>query len=344
MKTIFRKGLETTILAGICLTGLMIVGFGAAHFIFAAGGRTVNCSTVSCLQSALTTAQPGDDIVLSAGTVFTGTFTSSIDGTNASRITLESASAANPAILQGNTTQSGTVFNLSGDYWNIKNLKFTNSQKGIVLTNSNYSVIDNVEVYQLGQEGVHFIDGSSYNTLKNSYVHDTGTVTNGFGEAVYVGSDKDKWITYTPTVNFNIIDHDQLGPNVTAEHVDIKEGTTGTVVENCTMDGTGISGANAADSFIDVKGNHTNINSNTAYRHGNSNIVDAFQVHVVVPGWGQDASFSNNTVYMDDQTPYHVVNAANGATASAHLNNRIPAGNMYNGAVTILTGKGQPFH
>ena len=297
------------------------------------GGRVVGCSTVSCLQSEFTNAQPGDDIVLAAGVTFTGTFKSAVNGTAAKPITLESSSATNLAIIAGTSVGGGYVFDLSGDYWVIKNLKFTNAQKGIVLDNSNNTVIDTVEVYNIGEEGVHFRDGSSYNTLKNSYVHDTGQSVADYGEGVYVGSDNGKWNTYNPAANYNTIDNDRIGPNVAAEHVDIKEGTTGTVVENCTLNGTGISGANYADSFIDVKGNDASIHNNTGSRNGNPKIADAFQVHVQVSGWGQNADFSNNTVYLDDSTEY-VVNAASGATAKVHNNTRSPSGNMYNGSVT----------
>jgi hypothetical protein len=40
--------------------------------------------------------------------------------------------------------------------------------------NSINNLITNVEVYNIGDEGVHFRDGSSYNTLDNSNIHDTG--------------------------------------------------------------------------------------------------------------------------------------------------------------------------
>ncbi|MCZ8511332.1 sheath polysaccharide-degrading enzyme [Paenibacillus filicis] len=213
-------------------------------------------------------------------------------------------------------------------------MKVTNAQKGIVLDNSNYSVLDNVEVYGLGQEGVHFRDGSSNNTLQNSYVHDTGKIDPGFGEAVYVGSDNGVWSTYNSKCDNNIISNNTLGPNVTAEHVDIKEGTTGTVVAYNTFNGTGISGQNSADSFVDTKGNNASVHDNTGSRNNNSNIVDAFQMHVQVSGWGLNADFSNNTVNLDNTTGY-VVNAVTGTTAKAHNNTRNPSGNMYKGSVTV---------
>lgn len=132
---------------------------------------------------------------------------------------------------------------------------------------------------------------------------------------------------YNAVADNNVITNNRIGPNVTAEHMDIKEGSTGTVVSFNTMNGTGISGANFADSFIDVKGNNASIHDNTANRNGNSIIVDAFQLHQQVSGWGLNADFYNNTVNLDNSTPY-IDNAANGTSATAHNNTRNPSGNM----------------
>jgi len=62
------------------------------------------------------------------------------------------------------------------------------------------------------------------------------------------------------------------------------------------FDGAGISGANYADSWIDVKGNNYtisgNIGNNTA---GLSALLDGFQTHVPLSGWGNNNVFSGNT-------------------------------------------------
>lgn len=308
----------------------------AAAFVLpaSAGAATVNCSTASCLTSALANAAPGDRIILAAGT-YTGNFVSGVNGTSSNPIIIESASAANKAILNGGGTSSGYTLYLTGDYTQVKNIKVTNAKKGIMIDNANYGLIDGVEVYNIGEEGVHYRDGSSNNVIQNSSVYDTGKVTADYGEGVYVGSDVGKWGTYVKEANNNRITNVTIGPNVTAESVDIKEGTTGTIVENSTFNGTGISGANAADSFMDVKGNNSIIRNNTVYRNGNSIIVDAFQVHERSTGWGYNNDFYNNTVNLDNATPYVVL--VNGGSATACNNMRTPSGNMYTSGVTTYT-------
>lgn len=212
------------------------------------------------------------------------------------------------------------------------NPRLRQAQEGIILDHSNPTLITDVEVYETGMEAVHFRDGSSYNTIGNSRIHDTGKTGPGYGEGVYVGSAEGAG--YNQNTHYSTIRNVVFGPNVAAEHVDIKERTIGTVVENCTFYGEGISGANYANSFIDVKGNNAVIRNNIGYQNGNGNIADAFQVHQVVSGWGLNNEFSHNTLYLTDPSVY-VIGAYGSATATAIQNARTLAGNMYKGHVTV---------
>src|SRR6185503_20559121 len=145
-----------------------------------------------------------------------------------------------------------------------------------------------------GDEVMHFRDGSSFNTLSHSRVHDTGNHQAGFGEGAYVGSDYAS--SYQHTVVGNVIHDTRFAGDITAEHIDIKEGADGTIVEFCTFDGTGISGSNSADSFIDVKGVNSVIRFNHGFRNGNSRVVDAFQVRTHGSGYptGKNNRFFRN--------------------------------------------------
>ncbi|WP_459965103.1 right-handed parallel beta-helix repeat-containing protein [Paenibacillus sp. JCM 10914] len=291
----------------------------------------IACSTTSCLQSALKNVVPGKRIVLAPGT-YIGSFSSTVKGTAQQPIVIESQDPVNPAIISGYSIGSGYSLRIQGDYWLIRHLKFTNAQKGILLDNANYSRITDVEVYNIGYEAVHFRDGTSNSIIENSRIHNTGKTGPGFGEGVYVGSAEGA--SYNQNTHYNTIRNVVFGPNITAEHIDIKERSIGTLVENCTFYGEGISGANYADSFIDVKGNNAVIRNNTAYQNGNNVIIDAFQLHEIVPGWGINNTFTGNTVYLSDPAVY-VIGAYNNTSATASQNTRSPAGNMYKGNVTV---------
>lgn len=260
------------------------------------------------LKAALDNAKAGDEIVVAEGEyIYSGssekgyTFRSSANGTKEQPIIIRSENPEKPAVISGSDVSGNYGFSILGDWWEIRNLKITNAQKGIILDNSNYTKIIGCEVYNIGTEGIHFRDNSSYCLAQDCYVHDTGVVTPGYGEAIYVGSAKST-TGYGFDCHYNTIDGCRLGPNVTAEHVDVKEYTIGTVIENCVFDGTGMSGENYSKSFVNIKGNDCILRNNTGYRNGCDKIQRAFEQNNVVDGWGQNALVYGNKVYMDTAT------------------------------------------
>lgn len=314
-----------------------------------AAERTIRVTTTDELHQALKTAIPGDEIIVAPG-IYVGKlgsasghgsswFNSDIDGTKDNPIILRSESREDKAILCG-SRNTGNVLRITGDYWIIEDLFIESAQKGIMLDNSNYSIIRNCNVYNTGMEGIHLRDNSSYNLVENCSVVSTGTSTPDYGEGIYVGSAKNSWSTYGEKCDNNIIRKCTIGPNVAAESIDIKEGTSGTIVEECTLYGLGISGKNYADSFIDIKGNNAVIRNNICYRENSSIIVDAFQLHNQLDKWGNQNEIYNNTIYMDNDTTCYVVNSANNTSAKVYGNIRIPEGNMYKGnGITIVTDR-----
>lgn len=272
----------------------------------------VDVSTVEELFTAMRNAQPGDVIRVAAGTYDYTTYQgaqkidTSAEGTEAAPITVTAADPLDPPVITGTNTENGYVIQITGDYWILENLKITTSQKGIVLDNSNYSIIRNCEVYNTGSEAIAIRDGSSCCTVKDSYIHDTGIVTPGYGEGVYIGSAKST-TGFDYKCDYNIVDGCTF-KNVAAEHVDVKEYTTGTEIMNCTFYGDGMTGANYAGSFVDIAGNDVNVHDNIGYRNGNTNIVAAFELHEQVEGWGYHCIFIDNTVYMDQ--PYGAVDTS----------------------------------
>ena len=257
------------------------------------------------LKNALQNAKAGDEIVLAEGEyIYSGPtpkgymFTGTADGTETAPIVIRSEDEMRPAVISGSAASSGAALVITGDYWEIRDLNITNAQKGIVLDNSNRTKLINCQVYDIGSEGVHFRDNSSYCLAENCYVHDTGIISPGYGEAFYVGSAKST-SGYGFDCHYNTIRNCRTGPNVAAEHVDIKEYTIGTVVENCTFDGTGMSGENYSKSFINIKGNDCVVRNNVGHRNGCTAIQRAFEQNNVVEGWGQNARVYGNIVYMD---------------------------------------------
>lgn len=327
---------------------------GASHPVSATtdavgAGCSGALNSTPAIQNAIKNAKPGDIISIAPGTYLgdvstsgdtprtpddsygPGLFFSPKNGTAAGHIVLKSCDPANRAILTGKAVNDGSYgIHLTGDYWEIRDLIVTNAQKGIVVDNGNNNLLNNVEVHRIGDEGVHFRDGSSYNTLEYSKIYDTGNYQPGYGEGAYVGSDESS--PYEHIVIGNTIRHTVFDGGITAEHIDIKEGADGTVVEYCYFNGTGMTGDNSADSFIDVKGVNSVIRYNEGYRNGNAKVADAFQVrtHGSKYPTGKDNTFYNNKVNLDN-APGYVVNATSAATGTkAHDDVRIGGGNLYN--------------
>ncbi|MDE5557598.1 MAG: right-handed parallel beta-helix repeat-containing protein [Ruminococcus sp.] len=265
----------------------------------------INVTNSSELQNALENAKAGDEIVLASGNyIYNGkvnkgrTFTGTADGTENKPIILRSENPDNPAIIDGTTTESYYGLTITGDWWTVKDIIITNSSKGIILDNSNYIQIINCEVYNTGTEGIHIRDGSSNCIIDSCKVHDTGLVKAGYGEGIYIGS-AESTTEYEHACDNNIIRNCKLGPNISAECIDVKEYTTGTIIEYCTFDGKGCSGENYAKAFVNIKGNDCILRYCTGYRNNCDKITRAFEQNDVVEGWGQNAYIYSNKVYMD---------------------------------------------
>ncbi len=275
-------------------------------------GNYVDVSNIDELFVAMRNAKPGDIIRVAPGTYDYTTYQgaqkidTSAEGTADSPITVTAADPENPPVITGTSEENGYVMQIKGDYWILDSLKITTSQKGIVFDGSSYSIIRNCEVSNTGSEAIALRDGSSYCLVQDTYIHDSGTVTPGYGEGVYIGSAKST-TGFDYKCDYNVVDGCTF-KNVAAEHIDVKEYTTGTEIKNCTFYGDGMSGANYAGSFIDIAGNDVNVHDNVGYRNGNEKIVAAFELHDQVDGWGYHATFVNNTVYMDQ--PYGAVDTS----------------------------------
>ncbi|WP_394851173.1 hypothetical protein [Pendulispora rubella] len=254
--------------------------------------RVVRVSTAAQLKQALTDAKAGDRIELADGT-YSGRFAATASGTSSAPIRLCGSAKA---ILNGGSPGSGYGFSLKGSYWVLSGFSVTQSQKGIMLDSANHNLLTNLEVYDTGMEAIHFRTHSSDNVLRDSRVRNTGKSNAGFGEGVYIGTAKSNWGSQTggkpDKSDRNQVINNRIGPGVTAESIDIKEGTTGGRIEGNTFDGNGMTGENYADSWIDVKGNGYLLKNNT----GSDALLDGFQLHQAVDGWGNDNVFQGNKI------------------------------------------------
>lgn len=328
----FTKLTTALVTAGIILGSMPINSYADST-------RQVLVTDTQELIAALNDAKAGDEIILREGLYQNdewlgewAAFFSYGEGTAENPITIRSEDPENPATISGVSQESKNALYILGSYWIIKDLRVSNSGKGIMLDHSNHSIISNCEVFDIGTEAIHLRDNSSYCVVEECYIHDAGTVTPEYGEGVYIGSSH-KTDDYGYNCHYNTVRGCKFGPNIAADHVDIKEYTIGTVVENCTFDGTGIQGKNGGDSFIEIKGNNAIIRNNTGYRNGCENVLYAFDANAQLDGWGQNNMIYDNTVYLDT-TDCYIFKEWNCKT-QVFRNKAEPEGVTYSGNKTL---------
>ncbi|WAC40541.1 chondroitinase-B domain-containing protein [Pedobacter sp. SL55] len=281
------------VMVAIAISALTEVGYAIRPFLSA---KPITVANSSQLKRALATAKPGDSIILKDG-VYEGKFVieASASGTKNEPIVL---TGGRNAILDAGSIETGYVLSLKANYWKLKGFTVKNGLKGIVADGANYNVIDGVFVTQLGEEGIHFRTFSKHNTVKNSEVTHTGKKRPGYGEAIYIGSAYSNWAKYTngapDKCDSNQVLNNKLGPFVTAECIDVKEGTTGGIIKGNTFEAQGITGENSADSWMDIKGNYYLIANNIGYNTQPSVLLDGYQVNCAYEGWGAYNIFKNN--------------------------------------------------
>ncbi|MFE9614165.1 right-handed parallel beta-helix repeat-containing protein [Streptomyces sp. NPDC006012] len=308
------RTLLTSLLTVAAVTGALVP---AATASTAAGASTIEVTTAAQLKSALAAVAPGDTIHLADGT-YTGNFKATTTASAGSRITL--TGSANAVLTAG----GGYGLHLNGaSYWTVSGVTVTGGQKGIMIDSARGVVVDGVTVHDLDMEGVHFRTSSTDGVLRNSRIYDTGKDGRGMGEGVYVGtantlSDKSDRI--------QILDN-TIGPGVGGENIDIKEGTTGARIVGNTFDGSGLTGANYDDSWVDVKGNDVLVEDNT----GKNTTNDGYQTHTQQSGWGCGTVFRNNRSTLTgasgaNRLAIDVTNLSSGCKTTVYGSNTVTGG------------------
>lgn len=264
---------------------------GGASTPAVTGGAVVRVGTTAELQKALSSAVPGHVIALADG-VYRGRFVIDRPGAEGAPVVLQGGPGA---VLDGGAVDSGNALHLkAADHWRLEGFTVRGGQKGLVLDEADHVVVSGLDVGHTGMEAVHFRSSSSDNRLEASSVHDTGLVEPGFGEGVYIGSATSNWSKYGERGGPDRSDRNVVTGNhvyaVTAENVDVKEGTTGGVISGNSFDGAGMTGDHYADSWIDLKGNDYLVADNK----GTRTLLDGFQTHVQLPGWGTGNVFRGN--------------------------------------------------
>ena len=271
--------------------------------------NTFNCNTVDCIKNAMANAEPGDEIIIAPGTYNTTKkvqdpdsekfvfFSAAANGTAARPITMRGSNSSNKPVLT--TSGGGDIMMISGNYWIIRDLEVSGGDRGILTHTANNLQLINLTVGNCGKEAIHFRANSSNNLVKNCTIRNTGLDQANRGEGVYVGSDRSSHGTYDPFCNDNIIEGCTFGPNITAEAIDVKEQTNGTIIRNNTFDARGMAGA-VNDAFIDLKGSRSFVYNNTFNQNNENKLNSIVDLQERTSGDGFRNAIFDNTINLTD--------------------------------------------
>ena len=314
-------------------------------------GPVVNVSTAAQLEAALAAARPGQTIRLAAGT-YHGAFLGRAVGTASQPVTLTGPANAvltNPASAgtapQCNVPAAGFdpgygLWLYGAAHWRLTGFTVTGAKKGIMIDSSPNVTVDGVYVHDIGDEAIHFRRTSPNGVVQNSRIENTGTAQPQYGEGVYLGSANSNWSCYGNSGGVDRSDNVQvlnnrIGPNVRAEHIDVKEGTVRGVIRGNTFDGQGISGQNSADSWIDAKGSNYVIENNTGTFRSPGTFANGYETHNPTAGSGCGNVWRNNRSDLGGAGRW-AINVTSTSKCAGNLN-VVYASNTVTGATSGLT-------
>lgn len=251
---------------------------------------TVDVTDADELTDALQAARPGDVILVADG-FYEGGFVARASGTAAEPIVL---CGTRDAVLDGDGVRGDYVLHLDGArFWHVSGMTLTNGQKGLVSDGTTGSVISGLHVTEIGDEAIHLRDFSTDNLVIDNTIDGTGLRREKFGEGIYIGTAESNWCDISGCEPDRSDRNQVIGNTIsgtTAEAIDIKEGTSDGLVRGNTFDGSAMT-EDGADSWVDIKGNDWLIEGNT----GTNSLLDGFQTHEILDGWGTRNVFRGNT-------------------------------------------------
>ncbi|WP_198679158.1 right-handed parallel beta-helix repeat-containing protein [Thermomonospora amylolytica] len=271
------------------------------------------------LHEALRTARPGDTIRLADG-IYSGKFVARASGTPQKPIHL---CGGRGAILDGGGVKKGYGFHLDrAGHWRLVGFTVRNSQKGVMADATTGTVVQDLQVHDIGDEAVHLRNFSSRNTVQYNLIYNTGLRREKFGEGVYLGTAESNWKRFSGG-RMDRSDHNVVRGNViraVAEAVDAKEGTTGGRIVGNVFDGSALGGSKHNDSWVDVKGNGYLVEGNQGFGTNE----DGFQTHEIVEGWGTGNTFRGNVIDLGDGGGVGINDTAGGNTIAC--DNKVTGG------------------
>jgi hypothetical protein len=185
------------------------------------------------INRAVAQAEPGDVVYVKNGIYNEQVYIEGKHG-GESYITIQSFPGHSP-IIEGDGVDGGRNKILASTFIKLVGFTIRNLQHGVFVEGSSNIVLANITVYNVGQEGIHIKSNSSFVTLRDSIIHDTGKWKYN-GEGVYIGTSSSQQPKTPPYDNT----HDVLLKgnkifNTVDECIEAKEGTYNVTIDGNTL-------------------------------------------------------------------------------------------------------------
>lgn len=193
-----------------------------------ASAQTFDIHAGDDLFARLRTLQPGDEVVVHAGTyTSTGLLQVTWAGTPQQPIVVRGADGDRP-IIQG--TPSQNVIDLSGSYFTLANFEIKGGSHGVRLGAADHALLEDLVLHDLGDVGISCNrpgQTCSQLTIRHNEIYDTGKA--GTGEGMYLGGNDATNIFQDSLVERNYI-HDLGGDQ--GDGIEVKTGASGVIVRD----------------------------------------------------------------------------------------------------------------
>jgi hypothetical protein len=138
-------------------------------------------------------------------------------------------------VIRGNGVEGGRNKIINGSFLRFVGFTITNFQHGLFVEASNNVILQNLKVYDVGQEAVRIRLNSSFVTIQDSTIHDTRKWQFN-GEGVYIGTSSSQQPNSPPYDNtHDILVKNNTIYNTSDECIEAKEGTYNVTIDGNTM-------------------------------------------------------------------------------------------------------------
>ena len=247
LRTPWKESMRRVAMASLLATGLlgsaMLAGASSAaeRYVDNSGAPPCSNSLSAGSQSrpwctinyAVGRAGPGDIVYVKNGTYREDVY---IDGRHggANYITFRNYPGHSP-VIRGSGVESGRNKIVNSSFLKLIGFTITNIQQGLFVDTSNNIILQNLKVYNVGQEAVRIRLNSSFVTLQDSVIHDTRKWQFN-GEGVYIGTSSSQQPSSPPYDNtHDILVKNNTIYNTNDECIEAKEGTYNITIDGNTM-------------------------------------------------------------------------------------------------------------